>query len=152
MLSVGDKGTWPNSFQWSLGTEQVETAKSWSVESSAPICGISSSLWGLWNVWTGCSGRLWILLLWRYSRPTWMPTCATCCREPALQRDWNWWFLEVPSKRYNSVIFKGWHFLPELTMLYSKMFLKCLVTVDFIAKTTKTLELKVHNSECKTSR
>jgi len=28
---------------------------------------------------------LWSLLLWRYSRPSWMPACADCCREPALQ-------------------------------------------------------------------
>jgi len=33
---------------------------------------------------TGCPLRLWIFLLWRYSRPTWTPTCAARCREPAL--------------------------------------------------------------------
>jgi len=54
--------------------------------------------------WTGCPGRLWIFLLWRYSRPTWTPTCAGCCREPALQGDWTRWPLEVPSSTYNSVI------------------------------------------------
>jgi len=32
----------------------------------------------------GCPERLWSLLLWRHSRPTWTPTCATWSREPAL--------------------------------------------------------------------
>ena len=52
---------------------------------------------------TGCPGRLWILLLWRNSRPIWTPTCATCCREPALQGGWTWWSLKVPSNPNNSV-------------------------------------------------
>jgi len=29
---------------------------------------------------TGCPGRLWILLLWRYSDPSWIRSCAACCR------------------------------------------------------------------------
>ena len=29
---------------------------------------------------TGCPGRLWSLLLWRYSRPAWTRSCAACCR------------------------------------------------------------------------
>jgi len=29
---------------------------------------------------TGCPERL-SLLLWRYSKPTWTPTCAACCGE-----------------------------------------------------------------------
>jgi len=33
---------------------------------------------------TGCPGRLWILFLWRNSRPAWTPTCAACCRRHAL--------------------------------------------------------------------
>ena len=32
---------------------------------------------------TGCPGRLWDLLLWRYSKPTWMLSHVTT-REPAL--------------------------------------------------------------------
>ena len=28
----------------------------------------------------GCPGRLWSLLLWRYSRPAWTRSCAACCR------------------------------------------------------------------------
>ena len=53
---------------------------------------------------TGCSGRLWILLFWRYSRSSWMPTCAAYCRGPALQGDWTRWSLKVPSNSYSSVI------------------------------------------------
>jgi len=29
---------------------------------------------------TGCPGRLWSLLLWRYSRPAWTGSCAAYCR------------------------------------------------------------------------
>jgi len=29
---------------------------------------------------TDCPGRLWSLLLWRYSRPAWTSSCAACCR------------------------------------------------------------------------
>jgi len=29
---------------------------------------------------TGCPGRLWSLLLWRYSRLAWTRSCAACCR------------------------------------------------------------------------
>ena len=53
---------------------------------------------------TGCPGRWWSLLLWRCSRPAWMPTCATCCREPALAGGWTRWSLEDHSNPYNSVI------------------------------------------------
>ena len=28
----------------------------------------------------GCPGRWWSLLLWRYSRPAWIRSCAACCR------------------------------------------------------------------------
>ena len=59
-----------------------------------------SPKWGWWSIGTGCPGRLWILLLWRYSRPT----CAACCRGPALQGGWAQWSLEVPSSPYTSVI------------------------------------------------
>ena len=31
-------------------------------------------------------GRLWSLLLWRYSRSTWTRSCATCCRQPCFGR------------------------------------------------------------------
>ena len=45
--------------------------------------------------------------LWRYSRPSWMPTCAACCRGPALQGSWTRWSLEAPSSPYNSVILQS---------------------------------------------
>ena len=31
---------------------------------------------------------LWRLLLWRYSKPTWVLSCVTYCREPALAEGW----------------------------------------------------------------
>ena len=49
---------------------------------------------------TGCPGRLWSLLLWRYSRPAWTRSSAVCCR----QEGWTRWPTEVPSNPYHSVI------------------------------------------------
>ena len=37
---------------------------------------------------SGCPRRWWILLLWRYSRPAWVPTGAACCMERASQGGW----------------------------------------------------------------
>ena len=34
----------------------------------------------------GCPGRLWSLLLCRYSRPAWTRSCAACCRWPCFGR------------------------------------------------------------------
>ena len=43
--------------------------------------------WFQWrSTGTGCPGRLWSLLLWRYSRPSWTRCCAACCRWPCLGR------------------------------------------------------------------
>ena len=47
---------------------------------------LGSSLWGWRSPGTGCPGRLWSLLLWRYSRPAWIRSCAACCRWPCFGR------------------------------------------------------------------
>ena len=39
-----------------------------------------------------------------------MPTCATCCKEPALAVGWTW-SLEVPSNPYDSAL--SHQFVPE---------------------------------------
>ena len=39
---------------------------------------------------TGCPGRLWSLLLWRYSRPAWTRSSAACCRWPCFGRGLDW--------------------------------------------------------------
>jgi len=31
-----------------------------------------------WSTGAGCPGRLWSLLLWKYSRPAWTRSCAAC--------------------------------------------------------------------------
>lgn len=54
--------------------------------SSIQTCGRISLQSGWWSIGTGCSERLWSLFLWRYSRPDWMLTSATYCREPTLAR------------------------------------------------------------------
>jgi len=37
-----------------------------------------------------CPGRLWSLLLWRYSRPAWTRSCAACSRWPCFSRGLDW--------------------------------------------------------------
>ena len=48
--------------------------------------GRTSSLWGWRSTGTGCPGRLWSLLLWRYSRPAWTRSSTACCRWPCFDR------------------------------------------------------------------
>ena len=55
-------------------------------DSSVWTWGRTSSLWGWWSTGTGCPGRLWSLLLWRYPRPAWTRSCAACCRWPCFGR------------------------------------------------------------------
>ena len=57
-----------------------------STGSSVWTWGRTSSLWGWQSTGTGCPGRLWSLLLWRYWRPTWTRSCAACCRWPCFVR------------------------------------------------------------------
>jgi len=64
----------------------VSTFHFWSIGSSSWTWGRTSSLWGWWSTGTGCPERLWILLLWRYSRRSWTKTCATCSRWPCFGR------------------------------------------------------------------
>ena len=76
----------PNPFQWCPATGQGATGTNWSRGSSIWTWGRNSSLWGWWSPGTGCPGRLWSLLLWRYSRPAWMRSCAAYCRRPCFGR------------------------------------------------------------------
>ena len=46
----------------------------------------SSADWPFGRWLTGCPGRLWSLLLWRYSRPAWTRSCAACSRWPCFSR------------------------------------------------------------------
>lgn len=41
------------------------------------------------NTGTGCPKDLWSLLLWLYSKYTWILSCSTYCREP-LKQQWDW--------------------------------------------------------------
>ena len=54
----------------------------WGTGNSVWTWGRTSSLWGWWSPGTGCAGRWWSLLLWRYSRPAWTSSSAACCRWP----------------------------------------------------------------------
>jgi len=44
----------------------------------------------VWSPGPGCPGRLWSLLLWRYSRPTGTRCCAACSGWPCLGRGLGW--------------------------------------------------------------
>ena len=77
---VGVRRMGPSSFQWCPVTGQGATSTNWSIECSVWTWGRTSSLWGWWSPGTGCPGRLWNLFLWRYSRPTWMRSCAAFSR------------------------------------------------------------------------
>ena len=48
--------------------------------------GRTSSLWGWQSTRTGCPEGLWILLIWRCSKPSWMRSCAAYCRWPCFGR------------------------------------------------------------------
>jgi len=50
------------------------------------LWGRISSLWEWWSTGTGCPGRLWSLLLWRYSRPAWTRSSTAYCRWPCFGR------------------------------------------------------------------
>ena len=76
----------PDSFQWCPATGQGAMGTNWSTGSSIWTRGRTSSLWGWQSPGTDCPGRLWILLLWRYSRLSWTLSCAACCRWPFFGR------------------------------------------------------------------
>jgi len=59
----------PSSFQWCLARGQGAMGTNGSRGSSVWTWGRTSSLWGWRSAGTGCPGRLWSLLLWRYSDP-----------------------------------------------------------------------------------
>ena len=69
-----------------LSDRQGTKGTNWSTGSSVWTWGRTSSLWGWRSTGTGCPGRLWSLLLCRYSRPAWTWSCAACCRWPCFGR------------------------------------------------------------------
>ena len=83
---MGVRRMGPDSFQWCAVTGQGATGINWSIGSSVWTEGRTSSLWGWRSTGTGCPGRLWILLLWRYSRPAWTRSSTACCRWPCFDR------------------------------------------------------------------
>jgi len=67
-------------------TGQGAMGTNWSIGSSIWTWGRISSLWGWRSTGTGCPGRLWSLLLWRYSTLAWTRSYAACCRQPCFGR------------------------------------------------------------------
>ena len=67
------------------------------------------SHWGWRSPGPGCPGRLWSLLLWRYSSPAWTRSCAACSGWPCFSRSWTGWPTEVPSNPDHSVWFCNVH-------------------------------------------
>jgi len=70
----------PNKHTYFTVLQIVESAFCTSIGSSIWTRGRTSSLWGWWSPGTGCPGRLWILLLWRYSKLAWTRSYAACSR------------------------------------------------------------------------
>jgi len=83
---VGVRRMGPDSFQWCPATGQGAMGTNWSRGSSSWTRGRTSFLWGSRNSGTDCPGRLWSLLLWRYSRPAWTQSCAACSGWPCFGR------------------------------------------------------------------
>ena len=95
--------------QWCSVTGQGATGTNCSIGSSIWTWGRTSSLWGWRSTGTGCLERLWSFLLWRYSGPTWLRSCAACCRWPCFSRGVGLrWPREVPSNPEHSVILWFW--------------------------------------------
>ena len=69
-----------------LTSGQGAMGTNWSTGRYVWTWGRTSSLWGWRSTGTGCPGRLWSVLLWRYSRPAWTRSCAACCRWPCFGR------------------------------------------------------------------
>jgi len=77
----------------------------WNIGSSVWTWWKFLLLWGWQSTETGCSQELWSLLLQRYSKPTWTPSCATCSKWPCFSRGgWTRWCPEVLFNPYHSVI------------------------------------------------
>ena len=106
---VGVRRTGPDSVQWCPATGQGATGTNWSRGSSSWRWGRTSSLWGWRSPGTGCPGRLWSLLLWRYSRPAWTRCCTACAGWPFFGRGLGWVTPEVPSNPDHSVILWSFH-------------------------------------------
>ena len=83
--SMGVRRMGLNSFQRCPATGQGAMGTNSSRGSSIWTWG-RTSLWGWWSTETGCPEWLWILCLWRYSRPSWTRSCAACCRWPCFGR------------------------------------------------------------------
>lgn len=62
-------------------------------------------LWGWHRTGTGCPEGLWSLL-WRYSRFTWILSCAIYSRESAFSKGWTRWSSQKSSSLYDSVILR----------------------------------------------
>ena len=86
ILRVDVRKMGPDSFQWCPVTGQGAMGTNWSIGSSVWTWGRTSFLWGWRSTGIGCPGRLWSLLLWRYSRPAWTRSCAACCRRSCFSR------------------------------------------------------------------
>jgi len=86
IFRVGVRRMGPDSFQWCPATGQGAMGTNWGTGSSVWTWGRTSSHWGWQSTGTGCPGRLWSLLLWRYSRPSWTRSCEPCCRWPCFGR------------------------------------------------------------------
>ena len=106
-----------NAYKYLMGSSQVDEARLFSTVPSNRTRGNGHKLEhrkfcqnmrinffeGYWAL-EKATQSLWSLLPWKYSRPAWMPTCGSCCRERVVIGSWIQWSLKVHSNTYNSVI------------------------------------------------
>jgi len=74
----------------------------WNISTS--IWGETTLLWGWGSTGTGWPERLWILFLWRHSKPVWVLSFANYRRKHALEWGWTRWSPEVPFNPYYFMI------------------------------------------------
>ena len=86
LIQEGNFLLWEQSVTGVTSPGQGAMGTKWSRGSSSWTRGRTSSLWGWRSPGPGCPGRLWSLLLWRYSSPAWTRSCAACCRWPCFGR------------------------------------------------------------------
>lgn len=68
----------PVSFWWCQATGQMATVTNWNTGSSISMWGKTSLLWRRQKSVKDDSEWLWSFLLWRYSKHSWIWSCATC--------------------------------------------------------------------------
>ena len=121
-----------------IGHGQGAMGTNWSRGSSVWTWG-RTSLWGWWSTGTGCPGRLWSLPLWKYSKPSWMRSCAACCRWPCFGRGGG---LDDPQRSLPTPNIL-W-FCDSVLQWWRKIFCECQLSSDICKDASVSSALSLH--------